>query len=245
MATGDKVPEDPEYEFIDKNGKRRWLKLNSKNIYDSEGLAGADVVAHDITDRKRAEKELKESEKKYRLLADNVQDVIFVLDMNLKYTYISPSVKLMRGYEPEEVLNQSSIEQTLTPASMNLAMRTFSEIMELEKSEHRNISMIRALQLEMRRKDGTTLWTEVKFSFLRDDDQRPIAILGLTRDITERKLAEEELQKTLESLRKAVGVTIQVMVSAVEMRDPYTAGHQLRVCRPGPCHRHGDGIISG
>jgi PAS domain S-box-containing protein len=50
---GDKVPEDPEYEIVDKNGKRRWVQLNSKNIYDSEGLAGADVVAHDITDRKR------------------------------------------------------------------------------------------------------------------------------------------------------------------------------------------------
>jgi putative nucleotidyltransferase with HDIG domain len=48
-------------------------------------------------------------------------------------------------------------------------------------------------------------------------------------NITERKRAEEELKQTLESLRKAVGTTIQVMVSAVEMRDPYTAGHQLRV----------------
>jgi putative nucleotidyltransferase with HDIG domain len=48
------------------------------------------------------------------------------------------------------------------------------------------------------------------------------------RDLTERKRAEEELQRTLDSLRKAVGVTIQVMVSAVETRDPYTAGHQVR-----------------
>ena len=57
---------------------------------------------------------------------------------------------------------------------------------------------------------------------------RPVGILGVTRDITERKQAEEKLQQTLESLRKAVGTTIQVMVSAVEARDPYTAGHQIR-----------------
>ena len=57
--------------------------------------------------REMMDESLKESENKYRLLADNVNDVIFVLDMNLKYTYISPSVKIMRGYEPEEVLKQS------------------------------------------------------------------------------------------------------------------------------------------
>jgi putative nucleotidyltransferase with HDIG domain len=57
MAKGDQVPAEPEYEFVDKKGKRRWLKLNAKNIYDSEGLAGADVIAHDITDRKQAEEE--------------------------------------------------------------------------------------------------------------------------------------------------------------------------------------------
>jgi HD-GYP domain-containing protein (c-di-GMP phosphodiesterase class II) len=80
----------------------------------------------------------------------------------------------------------------------------------------------------MIRKDGTTVWTEVKFSFIRDNNQQSVGILGLTRDITERKQAEKELQQTLESLRKAIGTTIQVMVSAVESRDPYTSGHQFR-----------------
>ena len=107
-------------------------------------------------------------------------------------------------------------------------MRTLSEIMELEKSERIELPKSRTLQLEMIRKDGTTVWTEVKFSFIRDEDQRPVGILGVTRDITERKRAEEDFERTLESLRKAVGTTIQVMVSAVETRDPYTAGHQIR-----------------
>ncbi|MCX5849879.1 MAG: HD domain-containing protein, partial [Deltaproteobacteria bacterium] len=56
----------------------------------------------------------------------------------------------------------------------------------------------------------------------------PVAIQAVARDITERKRAEEKLQRTLDSLRKAFGATIKVMVSAVEMRDPYTAGHQIR-----------------
>jgi PAS domain S-box-containing protein len=224
---GEEVQSVYSFRILSQDGTVKWVELNTAVIKWKERPATLNFL-NDITERKRAEESLKESENKYRLLADNVNDVIFVLDMNLKYTYISPSVKIMRGYTPEEVLTQQSIEQTLTPSSHDLAMRTFSEIMEPEKSEHGEIPMSRTLQLEMRRKDGTTVWTEVKFSFIRKENQRPVGILGLTRDITERKLAEVKLNQTLESLRKAVGATIQVMVSAVEMKDPYTAGHQLR-----------------
>jgi PAS domain S-box-containing protein len=305
----------------------------------------------DITDRKRAEEDLKNSEAKYRLLADNVRDVIFVLDMNLNYTYVSPSTKILRGYEPEEVMKQPP-SKALTPSSWDLVTKTIAEAMELEK-EHREINIARTLQLEMMRKDGTTVWTEVNISVIRNENQQPVGILGVTRDITERKRvsealleseeqyrlvvenakesiiiiqdtkivfvnnaaidmsgypketlisksfadfihpddrdkvilqnikrlkgekippvysfrvisqdgtviwyeinavviqwkgkpatlnflnniterkrAEEELQQTLDSLKKAVSTTIQVLVTAVESRDPYTAGHQLRV----------------
>jgi len=69
---------------------------------------------------------------------------------------------------------------------------------------------------------------EIVVSLIRDKQGNPVGFRGIGRDITERRKAEAELQQTLESLRKSFGVTIQVMVSAVEMRDPYTAGHQVR-----------------
>jgi putative nucleotidyltransferase with HDIG domain len=75
----------------------------------------------------------------------------------------------------------------------------------------------------------STVWVEVTLSFLRGADVRPVGILALTRDITERKKAEDRLKVTLESLRKAFAATVQVLASAVESRDPYTAGHQIRV----------------
>jgi HD-GYP domain-containing protein (c-di-GMP phosphodiesterase class II) len=69
---------------------------------------------------------------------------------------------------------------------------------------------------------------ESSFSFIRDENGKPLSILGEGRDITERKQAEGKLQQTLESLRKAFNTTINVMISAIEMRDPYTAGHQKK-----------------
>jgi diguanylate cyclase (GGDEF)-like protein/PAS domain S-box-containing protein len=132
-------------------------------------------------------------------MTDNIHDVIFVLDMNLNYTYVSPSVKILRGYEPEEVLKQAPFD-AITPSSLDLAMSTLSEVMELEKIEHKE-DISRTLQLEIRRKDGTTVWTETKVSFIRDKNQRPLHILGVMRDITERKQAEELIRQGEEKYR--------------------------------------------
>jgi PAS domain S-box-containing protein len=218
-----------ELEEYKKDGSTVWLENRMSSFRDKENkLAGIISLSHDITERKKAEETLKESEKKYRLLADNVNDVIFVLDMNLNFTYVSPSTKILRGYEPEESM-KLSLTETLAPSSMELAMKTISDIMELEKIKKIKINESRMIPLEMKRKDGTTVWTEVKLSFIRDENQQPVGILGVTRDITQRKLAEAELLRTLESLKKAVGTTIQVLISALEARDPYTAGHQFRV----------------
>ena len=123
-------------------------------------------------------------------LTNNIQDVIFVTDMNLKYTYVSPSVKIMRGYEPEEVLKQT-LSDAFASSSADAAMQAISDIMEQEKSGVTD-SISRTLQLEIKRKDGSAVWTETKFSFVKDKNKRTVGILGVSRDITERKRAEEQ-----------------------------------------------------
>ena len=79
--------------------------------------------------------------------------------------------------------------------------------------------------------DGVIVHIKANGIVLCDEKGKGFCMIGLNIDITERKQAEEQLQRTLESLRKSFGAIIQVMVSAVEMRDPYTSGHQLRVAK--------------
>jgi diguanylate cyclase (GGDEF)-like protein/PAS domain S-box-containing protein len=98
MVIGDKVPEDPEYEFVDKNGKRRWLKLNSKNIYDSTGLAGADVVAHEITERKLAEEALRKNEQRYLELSI-IDDLTQLYNSRHFYAQLKREIERSNRYE--------------------------------------------------------------------------------------------------------------------------------------------------
>ena len=161
----------------------------------SQRPAGMVVNLTDITQRKQAAEALRESEKKYRLLADNVIDVIWVMDIDsMSYTYVSPSVRRQRGYAPEEAM-ALSLAEALTPASLKLAAQAIAEELELEQTGDANPSRTRTLELETLRKDGSTLWTEVTSSFLRDENGQSVAIMGVSRDITERMQAKEVLAK--------------------------------------------------
>jgi PAS domain S-box-containing protein len=150
-----------------------------------------------VIGRLRAQDELRESEQRYRLLAENVTDVIWTMDMDLHYTYISPSVKLLRGYSAEEAMLHT-MEDVLAPASVEIALETLGERME-----QKDLARPAVLELEMHRKDDSTLWTETTASFLLDGEGRPVGILGITRDVTERRQAEEERQRMEQQIQLA------------------------------------------
>jgi PAS domain S-box-containing protein len=185
-------------------------------------------VSRDITKSKKAEEALKQSEEKYRLLADHMKDQVWLMDLDLKWKYISPSLEKLLGYNLEELI-QLPLAKLLPTTSLKKAMEHFSTQLSKAITSSKPSSTKNLVELEFICKNGQLLWAECAFSFIRDEKGKPLSILGESRDITERKRAEEKLQQTLESLKRAVGTTIQVLVSALEVRDPYTAGHQSRV----------------
>ena len=176
---------------------------------------------------KRAEEALWESEEKYRWVLNNIADLITIMDMNLRFIYVSPAIMRMRGYTAEEAVAQT-FEQVMTPESMQISVKVFEEEMRLEASGKADPDRIRIVNIEQYRKDGSIVLMENHLSFMRDEAKKPVGIISVSRDVTERKKAEVELQQTLDSLKRAVGTTIQVLVSASESKDPYTAGHQKK-----------------
>jgi len=199
-----------------------WLRLVIVSM--GEYIA---ILAQDSTERKNVEEALRTSEARYRLLAEHTTDVIRLLDMDLKTAYLSPSAEKLRGFTLQEMV-EMPLERQLTPESLRTAYAIFSEEIPRVETDP-GYNPIFTLDLEYYCKDGTTIWTESKFSVIRDENSRAVSILTEARDISERKRAEEKLLKSFESLRKTLNDAISTMVKMVEMRDPYTAGHQQRV----------------
>jgi PAS domain S-box-containing protein len=134
--------------------------------------------------------ELKESELKHRLLAENVTDTIWTMSLDpLRFTYISPSVERMRGYSTDEAVAQSP-EEALTPESLENVSKTLAEELAREATGNFDPSRSKTLDIQQYCKDGSIGLAEITTSFLRDQAGRVVGLLGVTRDISERKKAE-------------------------------------------------------
>jgi PAS domain S-box-containing protein len=194
-----------EYRMFKKNGDIIWVSDSCFAVKDENGkIEYIDGILEDITSRKELEEELRDSEKRYRLIAENVSDVIWMLDMELRYTYISPSVKELRGYPPEELVGKN-IKESLTESSLEIANKIFNERIVTFSEEPDEIqSRPITLEAEMKHKNGSTLWTEVKAVVIKDKKNKPIGLQGVTRDITARKRAEEALADQLKLLDEKV-----------------------------------------
>ena len=183
------------------DGYKRDVEFVS-NIYNVNNHAVIQCNIRDISERKLAEEKLRRSEEQYRLLAEHMSDTIWLMDMDMQTTYMSPSTERIRGYSLKEI-QQLSLEQHLSPASYKIAIESFSEELKKIKSDPTYL-FFKTIELEFNRKDGTMIWMENMFSLIRDENGKPVNIIGEGRNITERKRAEEELKESEEKYKAYV-----------------------------------------
>jgi len=165
-----------------------------------------------LFDETRRLKEFNES------IVQNMAEGIFIEDADGVCTFANPAAAEMLGYAPEELVGQHWT--AVVPPDQQSIVRA--------ANERRVRGQADRYELELVRKDGTRLAALVGGS-PRFEDGRFVGTMAVFADITERKRAEEELQQSYARLRKTMEGIVRVLESAMEMRDPYTAGHQQRV----------------
>ncbi len=154
------------------------------------------AAIRDISARMRTEETMRENERIFRLITDNMTDTLWMMDLNFSYSYASPSLLKNRGYTFDE-LRQLPLERQLTPESYALAASVIAEEMTPERLARKDLQLSRTMELENVRKDGSTFWAEVTMTILRDPDGVPVSILGVGRNITDRKRAEDAIKRSL------------------------------------------------
>ena len=189
-------------------------------ISELEGLRRRVAELEKVNAEHSQEKEaLSTAEEQLRIIVENTYDIVFQLSPLGLIKYVSPKVKEIYGYEPEDLMGKH-LKKTTPPTELPRALKVLKSALSGKEITNFEINQLDA--------NGNIIPMEVNVTPVRKDG-KIIAVEGIMRDITERKRTEEEAKRGTEKMVKAMEDTIQAMAMIVEMRDPYTAGHQRRV----------------
>jgi PAS domain S-box-containing protein/putative nucleotidyltransferase with HDIG domain len=220
-AALDKELYDIEHRIV-VNGKVKWVRERAEVELDDniKGIRATGTV-QDITDLKRAEEKLRESEERYRSLVESSTDAIVMLDHDENVITCNQAFLDLFGYQGEEIVGKEI--RIIHPSDESAQKFREAHYQTLERS-----GSVRT-EWEYMRKDGTSFPAELVISLISSNEETIIGCISIIRDITERKRADEKLKASFDTLRRSLESTISALASALELRDPYTAGHQQRV----------------
>lgn len=208
VAAGQPIRFQAELEEICKDGSTVWTDVRATGLHNEQGECLEIVgVSRDITAQHQLREELRISEERYRLLAENARDVIWTMQPDGQISYVSPSIQLLRGFSAEEAMAQP-LEQIHPQDSLQRSSAYFQQLRE-DIAAGREPQSFRG-ELEYLCRDGTTIWTEVLALPVLDAQGRFRQLLGVSRDISERKRFERQLlqaNQQLEQLAISDGLT--------------------------------------
>jgi diguanylate cyclase (GGDEF)-like protein/PAS domain S-box-containing protein len=177
----------------------------------------------EVVSRRVFERALRTSEERYRQLAEFSKDVIWTLDLgSMRFTYVSPSVENVRGLTVEEA-SQQTLADALTPESFDKVRVIMADHLgRLAKGDMGALSA--TAEIDQPHKDGHIIHAEVVGSFLLDAEGKPYALLGISRDISERRKAERKLREANDTLRTQLEEIekLQVALQEQAIRDSLT-----------------------
>ncbi|MGB7573040.1 MAG: PAS domain S-box protein, partial [Thermodesulfobacteriota bacterium] len=183
-----------EFPFFNKGGGIIWFSQNSTLVMDEDKIVGFHIIARDITERKRAEEALRESEERYRTLVETSPDAITLLDLNLNIIMANRPALALYGYEsPEEVVGQSALN-FIAPEDRPRAVEDVRKMLET--------GSIGTLEYTLLRKGGIPFSAKLRASMIVNVEKKPLAYICISRDITDRKKAEETLKKSEERFKE-------------------------------------------
>jgi two-component system, cell cycle sensor histidine kinase and response regulator CckA len=201
-----------EFPFFNKSGDVLWFGQNASLVVEGENSVGFHVIARDITERKRVEQTLQETEERYKALYDRSLDCIFVLDFEGKFIDANQAALALLGYERTDI-SSLNIASLLDERYLSKGLQDINEIVQTgfqkEISEYR-----------LKRKDGGAVYVETQGSMIYRYG-KPHSIQGIARDITERKQAGEALRQSEEKYRNILD-SIQDGYSEIDLRGNFT-----------------------
>ena len=186
--------------FLDKSGNYKWFEFSGTIFFNSKGEKKILSIARDISERKKAELRLKESEERYRLISQNADENLFIFDMNLNTIYHDPNVPNILGYTNDEI-SKLKLPDYNEPSSLKILLKAYKEELRNERKKNSDPNRIRSFEIDQIHKNGSIVNVEVKFTFLRDNKGIAKGIISLTRDISKRKQAEKKLKDSEEKFR--------------------------------------------
>jgi|GEM_PF-222448 len=191
----ERKPLDIEYRLMTRDNITKWIKDKAIPALNEKGeIIRIDGFMEDITEHKRAEEALRESEERYRTILENIEDGYYEVDLPGNFTFFNDSLCRMLGYSKDEMLGMGNQRYT-DPENHKKLFQAFNEA-------YRKGEPVKGFDWEVFRKDGTKLFSEVSVSIIKDSKGQPIGFRGIARDITQRKNSEEALRLSEKKYRE-------------------------------------------